>query len=75
MARKRRGFTMIELMVALTTGVTVGLAAFLLAKVSLGAFQQDARVNNAQHSVLMAMNTSTWPRSPPSIASRTAKPR
>jgi len=57
--RQRRGFTMIELMVALTTGVTVGLAAFLLAKVSLGAFQQDARVNNAQHSVLMAMNRLT----------------
>lgn len=55
-ARRRRGFTMIELMVAISTGLTVGLAAFLLAKVSLGAFQQDARVNNAQHAVLMAMN-------------------
>lgn len=47
---------MIELMVAISTGMAVGLAAFLLAKVSLGAFQQDARVNNAQHAVLMAMN-------------------
>ncbi|MBL9023683.1 MAG: hypothetical protein JNL21_15920 [Myxococcales bacterium] len=53
---RRPGFTMIELMVAISTGMAVGLAAFLLAKVSLGAFQQDARVNNAQHSVLMAMN-------------------
>ncbi len=56
LATARRGFTMIELMVAISTGMAVGLAAFLLAKVSLGAFQQDARVNNAQHSVLMAMN-------------------
>lgn len=57
--RTRRGFTLVELMVAIATGLTVGLAAFLLAKVSLGAFQQDARVNNAQHAVLMAMNRIT----------------
>jgi prepilin-type N-terminal cleavage/methylation domain-containing protein len=58
-SKARRGFTLVELMVAVATGLTVGLAAFLLAKVSLGAFQQDARVNNAQHAVLMAMNRIT----------------
>jgi prepilin-type N-terminal cleavage/methylation domain-containing protein len=58
-AKARRGFTLVELMVAIATGLTVGLAAFLLAKVSLGAFQQDARVGNAQHAVLMAMNRIT----------------
>ncbi len=52
----KRGFTLVELMVAISTGMTVALAAFLLAKVSLGSFQQDARVNNAQHSAVMAMN-------------------
>ncbi len=55
----RRGFTLVELMVAISTGLMVAAAAFLLAKVSLNAFQQDARVNNAQQTALTALQRLT----------------
>ena len=52
----RPGFTMIELMVALSTGLLVTFAVFFLSKVALDGFQQDARVNSAQYSAMMGMN-------------------
>jgi hypothetical protein len=47
---------LVELMVAVTTGMLVAGAAFLLAKVSLGSFQEDARVSAAQYNAVVAMN-------------------
>ncbi|MBK8936683.1 MAG: prepilin-type N-terminal cleavage/methylation domain-containing protein [Polyangiaceae bacterium] len=52
----RRGFTAVELMVAITTALVVCAGAYSLAKTSLEAFQQEARMNAAQYNNVMGMN-------------------
>jgi prepilin-type N-terminal cleavage/methylation domain-containing protein len=44
----RRGFTLIELIVAITAGMFVAIAAFALARQGSRFFQQEARVAGAQ---------------------------
>ncbi|MFO0553127.1 MAG: hypothetical protein U0271_32365 [Polyangiaceae bacterium] len=55
----RAGFTAVELVVAVTTGLMVAAGAYMLAKTSLDVFQQEARMNAAQFSNLMGMNRLT----------------
>ena len=43
----QRGFTLVELMVAITAGLFVAVASFALAKQGSKFFQQEARVANA----------------------------
>ena len=42
-----RGFTLVELMVALTGGLFVSVAVFMLAKQATGLYQSEARMSNA----------------------------
>jgi prepilin-type N-terminal cleavage/methylation domain-containing protein len=51
-----RGFTLIELMVAITAGLFVAVAAFGLAKQGSKFFQQEARVANAQFSATLGFD-------------------
>lgn len=55
----RSGFTVVELMVAITAGLAVSLAAYTLSKSSVEVFQQEARMNAAQFSSMMGMNRLT----------------
>lgn len=57
--RARRGFTAVELTVAVTAGLMVAAAAFTLAKTSTEVFQQEARMNAAQFSNLLGMDRLT----------------
>ena len=52
----RRGFTLVELMVAITAGLFVAVAAFGLAKQGSRFFQQEARVANAQFSATLGFD-------------------
>jgi prepilin-type N-terminal cleavage/methylation domain-containing protein len=52
----RRGFTLIELMVAITAGLFVAVASFALAKQGSKFFQQEARVANAQFSATLGFD-------------------
>ncbi len=52
----RRGFTLIELMVALAAGLVVASAAYMLAKNSLEAFQQEARMQATQYGSTLGLN-------------------
>lgn len=56
---RRLGFTVVELMVAVTAGLAVALAAYTLSKTSVDVFQQEARMNAAQFSSMMGMNRLT----------------
>src|SRR6185436_20023862 len=58
-APRRRGFTAVELMVAVTAAMMVCAGAYTLAKTSLEVFQQEARMNAAQFSNVMGMNRLT----------------
>jgi len=58
-AELRRGFTMVELMVAITAAMVVCAGAYTLARTSLDVFQQEARMNAAQFSNVMGMNRLT----------------
>ena len=49
-ARRSPGFTLIELMVAITAGMFVAIGAFALARQGSRFFQQEARIANAQFS-------------------------
>jgi prepilin-type N-terminal cleavage/methylation domain-containing protein len=51
-----RGFTLIELMVAITAGLFVAVAAFALARQGSRFFQQEARVANAQFSATLGFD-------------------
>ncbi|MFO0617737.1 MAG: prepilin-type N-terminal cleavage/methylation domain-containing protein [Polyangiaceae bacterium] len=57
--RANRGFTLIELIIALTTGIAVAGAAYILSKSSMGVFEAEARMSQAQFSATMAMNRLT----------------
>ena len=52
----RRGFTLVELMVALAAGIAVAGAAYLLSKSSMEVFNQEARLSSAQFAATMGMN-------------------
>ncbi len=52
----RRGFTAVELVTAVAASMAVAAAAYMLARTSLNVFQQEARMNAAQYSNMMAMN-------------------
>ncbi len=60
-ARKsaRRGFTLIEVIVALSAGTLVTMAAFMLSKSATSFFQYEARVSTAQLGLTLAMNRLT----------------
>lgn len=49
--RKPRGFTLVELLVAITAGTFVAAAAVMLAKNAVRLFQEEARTSHAQISV------------------------
>jgi prepilin-type N-terminal cleavage/methylation domain-containing protein len=51
-----RGFTLVELMVAITAGLFVAVASFALAKQGSKFFQQEARVANAQFSATLGFD-------------------
>jgi hypothetical protein len=53
---RRRGFTLVELMVAVTGGLFVSIAVFMLAKHSTGFYQSEARVGNATFGNLVGFN-------------------
>src|SRR5258708_34442648 len=55
-APRSRGFTLIELMVAITAGLFVAISAFALAKQGSRFFQQEARVANAQFSATLGFD-------------------
>jgi len=50
------GFTLIELMVAITAGLFVAISAFALARQGSRFFQQEARVSNAQFSATLGFD-------------------
>jgi prepilin-type N-terminal cleavage/methylation domain-containing protein len=54
--RSTRGFTLIELMVAITAGLFVAIAAFALARQGSRFFQQEARIANAQFSATLGFD-------------------
>jgi prepilin-type N-terminal cleavage/methylation domain-containing protein len=54
-----RGFTLIEVIVALSAGVLVSMAAFMLSKSATAFFQRESRVSNAQLGLTLAMNRLT----------------
>ena len=54
--RAPRGFTLVELLVAITAGLFVAVAAFALAKQGSRFFQQEARVANAQFAATLGFD-------------------
>jgi len=52
----RRGFTLVELLVAVTAGVAVAAAAVLLSKNAVRLFQEEARMSYAQVALAMGLN-------------------
>ena len=54
--RASRGFTLIELMVAMVAALMVTMAAFALSKGATRFFQNEARISTAQLAVSMGMN-------------------
>src|SRR5262245_4294750 len=56
LVRSPRGFTLIELMVAITAGLFVAIAAFALARQGSRFFQQEARIANAQFSATLGFD-------------------
>ena len=57
--RDLRGFTLIEVLVALSAGVLVSMAAFMLSKDATRFFQHEARISSAQMALTLAMNRLT----------------
>lgn len=55
----QRGFTLVELLVALGAGVLVAAAAFLMSKNATRFFQHEARISAAQLAVTLGMNRIT----------------
>src|SRR5512146_2861455 len=54
--RAARAFTLVEILVALSAGVLVSMAAFTLSKNATNFFQQEARVSTAQLSLTLGLN-------------------
>jgi prepilin-type N-terminal cleavage/methylation domain-containing protein len=54
-----RGFTILEVMVALSAGVLVSMATFMMSKSASAFFQREARVSSAQLALTLAMNRIT----------------
>lgn len=57
--RYSRAFTLIEILVALSAGVLVSLAAFSLSKSATAFFQHEARISAAQLAVTLGLNRLT----------------
>lgn len=57
--RGRAAFTLIEIMVALSAGVLVSMAAFALSKNATTFFQHEARISTAQLSLTLGLNRLT----------------
>jgi prepilin-type N-terminal cleavage/methylation domain-containing protein len=57
--RRRGGFTLIELMVAMSAGLAVAAGAFLLARNASLFFQSEARLTNAQFASMVGMTRLT----------------
>jgi prepilin-type N-terminal cleavage/methylation domain-containing protein len=57
--RRARGFTLIELMIAMVAGLTVALAAFALARNATSFFQYEARISATQLSASLGMTRLT----------------
>jgi Tfp pilus assembly protein PilW len=53
---RRRAFTIVEVLVALSAGVLVSMAAFALSKNATNFFQHEARVSSAQLAVTLGLN-------------------
>lgn len=56
LASSRRGFTLVELLVAMTAGLMVSMAAFLLSKNATRFFQNEARVSAAHLAATLGIN-------------------
>lgn len=54
-AGERRGFTLVELLVAISAGALVAAAAVLLSKNAVRIFQEEARISYAQVAVSMGL--------------------
>lgn len=54
--RSARGFTLVELMVAMTAGLMVSAAAMVLARNASRTFQQEARITSAQIAAGLGMS-------------------
>jgi prepilin-type N-terminal cleavage/methylation domain-containing protein len=54
-----RGFTLVELVVALTAGLVVSAAAFVLARNSMKSYQDESRIASAQVSASVGFNRLT----------------
>lgn len=54
--RRARGFTLVELMVALTGGLFVSIAVFVLAKQASGFYQSEARAGDATFGTLVGFD-------------------
>ena len=57
--RGQRGFTLIELIIAMAAGLMVSMAAFMLAKNATNFFQHEARISAAQVSAMLGMQRLT----------------
>lgn len=57
--RPRRGFTLVELLAAMSAGALVALAALILARNASRFFQYEARISAAQLAVSLGMNRLT----------------
>lgn len=53
---RRRGFTLVELLMAMAAGLVVSMAAFLLAKNATQFFQNEARFSSAHLAATLGMN-------------------
>ena len=53
--RSARGFTLVELLVAMAAGIVVATAAFLLSKNATTFFQHEARISSAQLSATLGI--------------------